>query len=196
MKIYLLPSQGGKLQLLLPSDKIPQWDASWSPDGRKIVFDATETFDTTETDADLSKAIIRTLDLSNGQITDLPAGQKRWSPRWSPDGRYIAALTSVGGNLTVFDFKTQQWSVIQKGEVGYPTWSHDGKFIYFLRPVDQPGVYRIRPPGGEVERVVDLKGLLLTGRWGYFMGLDPEDTPLLLRDTGTDDIFALTLEER
>ncbi len=184
LKLYLLPSQGGKPQVLLPSDDIDQYDASWSPDGREIVFGWMG-----------SKSIIRILDLSNGQITEVPGSHGRWSPRWSPDGRYLDALMG-SANLTVFDFKTQRWSDIQKGEVGYPLWSHDGKFIYFLRPVDDPGVYRIRPSGGEVERVVDLKGFRFTSAWRYWMGLDPEDTPLLLRDTGTDDIFALTLEGR
>ena len=187
-KIYLLPSEGGKPEMILPSDKIGQFDASWSPDGRKIVFTSNETAIAP------SKRIIRILDLSNGQITDVPGSQGRWSPRWSPDGRYIDGL--LGADLTVFDFKTQQWSVIQKGEVGYPWWSHDGKFIYFLRPVDDPGVYRIRPSGGEEERIVDLTGFRFIGTYAYWMGLDPEDSPLLLRDTGTDDIFALTLDER
>jgi Tol biopolymer transport system component/DNA-binding winged helix-turn-helix (wHTH) protein len=185
LKLYLLPSQGGKPRALLPTDNAIQFDGTWSPDGRKIVFGSMG-----------SKAVIRILDLSSGQITDVPKSQGRWSPHWSPDGRYIDGLTSANASLTVFDFKTQQWSDIQKGEVGYPWWSHDGKFIYFLRPVDDPGVYRIRPSGGKAERVVDLKGFRFTGVWRYFLGLDPEDTPLLLRDTGTDDIFALTLEAR
>jgi hypothetical protein len=86
--------------------------------------------------------------------------------------------------------------VLQKREIGYPTWSRDGKFIYFLRPVDNPGVYRIRPSGGDAERVVNLKGFRFTGVYVYWMGLDPNDAPLLLRDTGTDDIYALSLEEK
>lgn len=188
-KIYLLPSQGGKPQMLLPSDDRMERNPSWSPDGRRIVFDSQET-------ADPSKRILRILDLSNGQIADIPGSQGRWSPRWSPSGRYIAALTT-GASLAVFDFKTQQWSpVIQKGEVSIHTWSRDGKFIYFLRAVDHQGVYRMHPSGGAAEQVVDLKGFRFTGSASYFMALDPEDAPLLLRDTGVDDIFALTLEER
>jgi Tol biopolymer transport system component/DNA-binding winged helix-turn-helix (wHTH) protein len=191
MKVYLLPSEGGKPRMLLPSDTRWQFDPNWSPDGRKIVFSASETVSTGP------KRSICILELSTGQVTDIPKSQDRYSTRWSPDGQYLAGLKIESTqSLTVFDFKTQQWSDIQKGEVDFPTWSHDGKFIYFLRPVDDPGVYRIRPTGGEAERVVDLKGFRFTGVWRYFLGLDPEDTPLLLRDTGTDDIFALTLEER
>ncbi|MGB6729457.1 MAG: hypothetical protein WBE74_26415 [Terracidiphilus sp.] len=33
------------------------------------------------------------------------------------------------------------------------------------------------------------------GTWGW-MGLDPTDAPLLLRDISGDDIYALTLEAK
>ncbi len=189
-KIYLLSSQGGKPQMLLPSDNSLELNPNWSPDGRRIVFDSWET-------TNPSKRIIRILDLANGQITDIPGSQGRLSPRWSPDGRYIAALVNNDASLAVFDFKTQQWSpVIQMGQVNIHTWSHDGKFIYFLRAIDHQGVYRIRPSGGEAAQVVDLKGFRFTGIATFFMSLDPKDAPLLLRDTGVDDIFALKLEER
>ena len=44
--------------------------------------------------------------------------------------------------------------------------------------------------------MVDLKGFRFTGAVSLWMGLDPTDTPMLLRDTGSDDIYALSLEEK
>jgi hypothetical protein len=43
---------------------------------------------------------------------------------------------------------------------------------------------------------VDLKGFRYTGAFTLWMGLDPTDTPMLIRDVGTDDIYALTLERK
>jgi hypothetical protein len=97
-------------------------------------------------------------------------------------------------DLRVFDFQTKQWSVLQKGPIDLPTWSQDGQFIYFMRMGD--GVFRVPVSGGEATKVVDLKGFQQTGWWGDWMGLDPTDAPLFLRDVGTDDIYALTLEEK
>jgi len=77
-----------------------------------------------------------------------------------------------------------------------PTWSSDSQFIYFLLPWDDPGVFRVRVSGGNAERVVDLLGVRHTGALTLWTGLDPTDTPMLLRDVGTDDIYALTLEQK
>jgi len=57
-------------------------------------------------------------------------------------------------------------------------------------------VFRVRVSGGNAERVVDLKGFRYTGAFSDWMGLDPTDTPMLLRDVGTADIYALTLEQK
>jgi len=84
--------------------------------------------------------------------------------------------------------------VLQKGPMDFPTWSQDSQFIYFVRSGD--GVFRVRVTGGKAEKVVDLKRFQQTGWWRVWMGLDPTDAPMLLRDVGTEDIYALTLEEK
>lgn len=57
-------------------------------------------------------------------------------------------------------------------------------------------MFRARVSGGDAERVADLKGFRHTGAFTRYMGLDSTDTPMLLRDVGTDDIYALTLETK
>jgi hypothetical protein len=57
-------------------------------------------------------------------------------------------------------------------------------------------VFRVRVSDGVEERVVDLKGFRSTGAFSFWFGLDPQDTPLFIRDVGTADIYALTLEEK
>jgi hypothetical protein len=44
--------------------------------------------------------------------------------------------------------------------------------------------------------VLDLTGFRFTGALAIWFGLDPYDTPLLIRDVGTEDIYALTLETK
>ena len=88
-------------------------------------------------------------------------------------------------------------AVAPKFEMVFPEWSSDGQFIYFMHSGDARGVYRIRLKGGEAEKVVDLKNWPMSGGWvNGWMGLDPTDAPLLLRDIGSSDIYALTLEQK
>jgi len=140
-----------------------------------------------------------------GKVTDLPPCPKScWSPRWSPDGHYIVGLTYAEDDLALFDLRTNQWSLLnpQCGRIGWPSWSHDGHFIYFegtnfgITTSSEPGIYRIPVTGGRAEKVVDLKGFRGTGfLWGWY-GLDSDDNSLILRDTGTFDVYFLALERK
>ena len=185
---YLVPAAGGSPQRLLPEDKGPQGDPNWSADGAKIVMCGAGA----DPNSDL-----RILDLATRQISIVPGSEGTYSPRWSPDGRYIAALRYDSLRLKIFDIAAQKWSEIPtKGNVGWPAWSKDNQSVYFyLNHQDENGVFRARIKGGEPERIADLSNLHRTGTWGW-MGLDPTDAPLLLRDISGDDIYALTLEAK
>jgi Tol biopolymer transport system component len=79
---------------------------------------------------------------------------------WSPDGRRIVYHPPTEGDplfVTALDEKAgRQIYVARRGfHNHFPVWSHDGAFIYFVHglPLDESDVWRIRPAGGEPERV-------------------------------------------
>jgi DNA-binding winged helix-turn-helix (wHTH) protein/Tol biopolymer transport system component len=188
---YLVPSQGGSAEPLQPDDEEgTQFDPVWSPDGRKIIFGS----DSPEHGGPTMD--LKILDLATHQTVVIRGSDGVYSPRWSPDGRFLAALSTPTLALTVFDFKTQQWRVLAKGWCHWPAWSADGQFVYFFRDSGIPSVYRVRASSGAEERVVDLTGFRFAGAVSSWLGLGPHDTPLLLRDAGTDDIYALTLRQK
>jgi len=84
-----------------------------------------------------------------------------WHPpssHWSPDGRFIAALKDDSIALMIFDFTTQEWTEAFPSQVAYETFSHDGKYIYFLNlpaPDFKPRVLRLRMNDRKIEEVVD-----------------------------------------
>jgi hypothetical protein len=99
--------------------------------------------------------------------------------------------------LPIFDFETQKWSGLPiNGNAEFPSFSRDNRYVYFLRFGRDQGVFRIPVNGGNEERIADLTQWHITGNFGFSMSLDPNDTPLVLRDIGSDDIYALTLEEK
>jgi Tol biopolymer transport system component/DNA-binding winged helix-turn-helix (wHTH) protein len=194
--IYVVSSQGGgSPERLIPEESGPQTDLTWSPDSKKVVYSTCPmaSFGTW----DWSKVEVRILNLATRRTMILPPRVGGfWSPRWSPDGRYIAGLPLKTDNLSIFDLKTQQWrDLLHKGQNGFPSWSKDGQSIYFLQYADNIGVFRISLSGGEERRIVDLKDSRYTGWYSHWLGLDPDDAPMLLHDAGTDEIYALTLEK-
>jgi eukaryotic-like serine/threonine-protein kinase len=185
-RIYVVSPDGGTPKELLPEDDHPQADPYWSPDGKSLIFGGLYAS---------ASAGIRILDLNTHKLSTLPDSQELFSPRWSPDGRYIAAIRWNSQSLLMFDQVKQKWSeVLQGRNVSFPNWSKDGRYLYFLSWPENPAVVRVRLSDSAQERVADLKEFHPTGYWDDWVGLDPEDAPLLLKDTGLQDVYALDSE--
>jgi Tol biopolymer transport system component len=188
-QMYILPSGGGTPERLLPEDR-PQVDPTWSADGRSVVFSGGSSAITPG-----QPQSIRILELHTGRVQPLSGSEGLFSPRWSPDGRYIAALTIDSRKLVLFDRETQQWETLSEGLlIGYPSWSRDGSHLYYDRTRDEePNISRIRIADRKTEHVLSLKGIRRTGALGRWFALDPEDSVMLLRDAGIEEIYALDL---
>jgi serine/threonine protein kinase/Tol biopolymer transport system component len=184
-RLRIVSTDGGTPRELIPEDLQAQLDPGWSPDGTKIVFGVSST------DA---KGTLRILDIQTHQISTLPGSQGLFSPRWSPDGRYILALPFDSRSLKLFDLTTQRWEQIAQVTSAFPNWSKTGEYVYFLHEEGQPCVMRLRIRDHKIEPVADLNNFRQTGHFGIWMGMAPDDSPLLLRDTGTQEIYALDWE--
>ena len=93
--------------------------------------------------------------------------------------------------MVLFDFQTGKWSDLIQTTIDFPNWSRDGQYIYFIYYAANPAILRIRISDRKVEQVANLKGFLATGFWRFWLGLDPEDAPIMLRDSGTEDVYSL-----
>ena len=186
-KLYTVSTDGGTPSEQIPEDAEKKLDPDWSADGTKIVFGNGPTN---------SSSSIRLLDLNTHQLSTLPRSTGLYAPRWSPDGRYIVAMTFDSRSLMLFDFQTQKWEEIAKITLGFPNWSKSGEYVYFLHEVNQPSVMRVRVRDRKLERVADLKNFRQAGYWSVWLGMAPDDSPLLLRDTGTQEIYALDWQDR
>ena len=184
-RIYTFSFDGGTPELFNPNDPDRLGNPSWFPDGTRMAFDL---------DLPRGASEIRVMDLVTQRVSTVRGSQGTYNPVVSPDGRHLVAIRKEPISLVSFDFQTQRWSELARVTGGFPSWSRDGKYVYFLRFPDHPAVLKIRVSDRDVETVADLADFPLTGHWGCWLGLTPDDSPLLLRDTGTQDVYALDWE--
>jgi Tol biopolymer transport system component/DNA-binding winged helix-turn-helix (wHTH) protein len=189
-KVYTMDADGGHLQEVL-NEVRSEADPDWSPDGKKLVFGRLPDL---MAEASQPKAIYL-VDLATKAMSKLEGSDGLFSPRWSADGKHIAALSIDQKKLMVFDVATKAWRLLAEQNIADPAWSHDDGAIYFhdFAQADQP-IYRAMLATGKVERVADLHDLRSANVVDYrFAGLAPGDVPLVSARTSTANIYAADL---
>ncbi len=183
-KVSLISSSGGPPQPL-PSSGFDdaQTDPNWSPDGQSIIYSRSER----------GSKSIATLDLNSERISPILNSEGYFSPRLSPDGRYISAFSQSSSELLLFDLKTNRWSSLAKGELfSYNLWSSDGKYVYMR--VNSPAIARVRIQDARMEEVVSVKELpQVVDMFAGWIGLTSDNEPIVIRDRSTQEIYALDL---
>lgn len=198
--LYVIPAEGGSPEAITTSSAAQPGTAAptWSPDGNSLIF-----FEDGELGLDRTARILL-LDLHSRQVSVLPASEGLYVPHWSPDGRYVVASTVDLRKLMLFDFRDRKWSELVNGSlVVWPEWSADSKYVFYV--ADPPGssdidslvLYsRVDINSQKVERVANLEQTrgLHAGRFGTYYGVTPDGSPLFLRNTGFQEIYALDVE--
>ncbi len=190
-KIFLISAEGGSPEELLP-ENVGEVDATWSPDGTQLAFGRLSTGNTATDD-------IQLVDMKTRQASTFPGTKGFFSPRWSPDGHYLAAVNVEGSKkLMLYDFRTQKWSewLTETSNVDYPYWSADSRYVYFDNIITgDPKCRRVRVGDGRSEDLFGLKGLRrFFWTWGSWSGQAPDDSRLFVRDVSTQDIYALEVD--
>ena len=176
--VFTVAAKGENLQALSPSGHSDA-DPDWSPDGQSLVFG--NVLEPPEALA------IYTLNLRTHGLSALPESKGYFSPRWSPDGRFIVAIYSHDQRLDLFDCVSRKWERLIQISGAYPSWSRDGKYVYFLSiATGRRTVFRIGIREQKLEAVVDVGKIeRLPSMMGDWMGLAPDDAPIVVRNVTT-----------
>jgi Tol biopolymer transport system component len=180
-------SADGSAPRKLPAGEFGANEVSWAADGSAIDFVDV---------AQPGNSFIRSIDVNTLKVSTVPNSQTLLLPHRSPDGRYIVASTVDGEKLMLFDFTTQKWSELASMGNGFNQWSADSEYVYFdAGSSAEPAIYRVRISDRKLERVASIKDFRrVVTPWVSWMGLTPDGSPLLMRDGGTQEVYALDFE--
>jgi serine/threonine protein kinase len=190
-KVYVVSADGGSPEQVIPGGGL-ELDPTWSPDGSSLAY-STDFFDL--------HSVVHVVDLQTGHVSTIPGSEGLFSPRWSHDGRFLIASGHNVQNsqkLMMYTFATQKWEQLLNGRsIDYPTISRSGEYVYFINLVEAgTPFYRVRLSDHKLERIgtVSLPRGIVFGQFGEWIGLAPDDSPLMLRNTSIQEIYGLDLQ--
>jgi Tol biopolymer transport system component len=92
-------------------------------------------------------------------------------PSWSRDGRWIYFVSNRTGDNQVWKVPAEGGEAVQvtkKG--GFAAFeSPDGRYLYYAKNLNAPGIWRVPVDGGEETQVLDQPR---AGYWGYWALVD------------------------
>ncbi|HEY6250105.1 MAG TPA: hypothetical protein VI685_09090, partial [Candidatus Angelobacter sp.] len=185
-RIFLIGRDGGEsIEATVGDDN--QGGPTWSPDGKQLIY---ANVDCNEAQA----CWIRRVDLATGKTELLPGSYGFRTARWSPDGKYIAALQPATQELRLFSVKTRLWTKLADSINGDNiNWSSDSQSVFVDSPHGPtPTIERIRVTDGRRTAVASLASLQnIFGTVGTWVGLTPDDSPILFHSFGSSEVYSV-----
>jgi Tol biopolymer transport system component len=186
-EIYVVSMDGGARRRIAEKGS---WDASWSPDGNRLVF-------ADYNDPSLIRFAI--YDLRTGKQFFLPETGGLAGAQWVGEDLIVAGSRDRT-KLVVFDLKTQRWSNLVPGPIpgSVSNWAHspDYSYVYYTSGGADPQALRVRLADHKVEPMASLKNFSRARYGGQvtYVSVAPDGSPVFTRDIGTQEIYALTVK--
>jgi len=130
-RIFTVPANGGGFSPLTGplKDAEDRGVPTWSKDGHFIVYgDWLYSRNT--------PMKIHLFDRVTSRVSALEGSESLWTPRWSPDGRYISAFRQdLTGLMLTMPGVSLNWRQIVRGKsLDNMMWSPDSRYVYFRGP--------------------------------------------------------------
>ena len=177
--VSLVSRDGGRLESFADPHSNPVWDPCW-------LDDSTIAWGNLRGDG----SAVWTVDLVSREVASLPGSVGMMGAKCSAAGTVVAAKSWTQG-YWLYRPGNGWHDLGVPSDLWYPTFSRDGTTIYGLS-LDERAIYRFAIGDARRVKVADLGTIEPTAPWhDVWMGLDPTDAPLILRNTGFSDLFVL-----
>jgi Tol biopolymer transport system component len=164
--------------------------ADWQPDGESIVLDALQG----------SNGEMSIVHLKTGATSTLPGSAGLIQPRWSPDGRYLAAVSADFKILHLYDAQQRNWTQLMTvRHLGRYQWGAKSRDLYFQDLLDaQEAIFRWNASTGKIDRVLDFgKPLVQAGAIRCsFEGFAADGSYLASFRSNFSNVYALDVDLR
>ena len=140
---------------------------------------------------------LATLDIESGKLSVIPGSRSKFGAYWPTQQMIVAG--GEQDKLYSFDMTKQKWSVLADGPISNWAVSPDSRYLSFVREMpENPRARRLRLSDGRIEVVASLKGLRRVSDSSIggasWLGVSPDGSLLLTRDTGTQEVYALNVK--
>jgi hypothetical protein len=181
--VYVVSREGGTLEPFADPARALVWDPCWLDDRRVIWGNLYD------------RGSVKVLDLETRAISTLPGSEGMMGPKCSPDGAVLAAKEWSQG-YWLYGPETREWTSLGvASDLWYPSFTRDGSAVLGLS-LDQRAILRFALASPRIAKVADLGSVEPTAPWmAAWMGLDSEDRPLVLRNTGVSDLYVLDWDD-
>jgi Tol biopolymer transport system component len=188
--VYTIAADGGVATPVLPGVSNLR-DPDWSPDSSQIVA-------VRDLDIEPRKSLLVLIASgARGQFTDIPGSEYLSLPRWSPDGRFLAATSTNVREIRIYDFVRRSWRVAARGtSLTWAVWSADGARLFYqdARAEGIPVfVFDLRT--GATKTVARFDRVLNAGNLVCnFAALARGDVPVIDIERSFSDIYSAEIE--
>jgi len=179
LRLYTVPVGDGNLEPL-PPERRSQATPDWAPGEDSLVYGGLPDVDRP------SDIALYRIDLRTHRDERIPGTDGLYNPLWSPDGHKLAAVDVASQRLFLVDIKTGKRTQLSQPAV-FPIWSADSQYLYF--GAHDHEIFRVRVADGYEEKVLDVGFRTASGSFG----LAPDGAPVVLREHGHFDVYALSL---